>query len=371
MRVTFPHMGISWVGIKHLLTEVGFDVVVPPAVTRRTLELGIQASPESICLPFKVNLGNYLEAINAGADVVFMVGGIGPCRLGYYAEVQREILQDMGLAVEVIVLERDNFLHEISKAIHSVGISFPWVRLVPLVRFCLAKVSYLDRLEAELMRQRYRESRPGSCSRLFEQTIARVDQAGSQVELRAISRDVQRQLAGLLRPDISQPLRIAVVGEIYMLIENSVNLGVVEKLGGLGAYVERDMYSSHWVREHLLPDLRMRLHARRIEHLAKPYLPQRVGGHGLETIGNAVRYASAGFDGLVQILPLTCMPEIIAESILPSISRDLGIPVMTLTLDEHSAEAGVQTRLEAFTDMLWQRRARAKGGQEDALGVGR
>lgn len=371
MRVTFPHMGISWVGIKHLLTEIGFEVVVPPAVTRRTLELGIKAAPESICLPFKVNLGNYLEAIAAGADVVFMVGGIGPCRLGYYAEVQREILQDMGLPVEVIVLERENFLSEIARAVKSVGISFPWTRLVPLVRFCLAKVGYLDRLEAELMRDRYREKRPGACSRLFEETVKRVDAASSHASLRIIARDVQHRLTEILEAPTEHPLRIAVLGEIYMLIENSVNLGVVEKLGGLGASVERDMYSSHWVREHLLPDPRMRRHARQIERLAKPYLPQRVGGHGLETIGHAVLYAQAGFDGLVQILPLTCMPEIIAESILPSISRDMGIPVMTLTLDEHSAEAGVQTRLEAFTDMLRQRRMRAEGGKIDALGAWR
>ncbi|MGI6357661.1 MAG: acyl-CoA dehydratase activase-related protein [Bacillota bacterium] len=358
MRVTFPHMGSSWVGIRYLLSEIGFDVVVPPAITRKTLELGVKVAPESICLPFKVNLGNYLEAIEAGADVIFMVGGIGPCRLGYYAEVQREILEDLGLGVEVIVLERDNFVQEIAKAVRSLGVSFPWSRLVSLVRFCLAKVSYLDRLEAELMRQRYREKEVGACTRLFEQTIRRVDQAASQAELRAIAKEVSQQLDSILKPPSGRPLKIAVLGEIYMLIERSVNLGVAEKLGELGAIVERNMYSSHWVKEHLIPDFRMRRHARHIERLARPYLPQRVGGHGLETIGNAVHYSLAGFDGVVQVLPLTCMPEIIAESILPTISRDLQLPSMTLALDEHSAEAGVQTRLEAFLDMLGQRQAR-------------
>ncbi len=366
MRVSFPHMGISWVGIKHLLSEIGFDVVVPPAVTRKTVELGTKVSPESICLPFKVNLGNYLEAIEAGADVIFMVGGIGPCRLGYYAEVQREIMEDLGLDVQVIVLERDNFVQEIQKAVRSLGVPFPWSRLVSLVRFCLAKVSYLDDLEAQLMRQRYREKEVGACSRLFERTVQRVDQAAKQAELRAIAKDVQQQLRSLLREPSGRPLKIAVLGEIYMLIERSVNLGVAEKLGEMGAIVERNMYSSHWVKEHLIPDLRMRRHARQTEYLAKPYLPQRVGGHGLETIGNMVRYSQAGFDGVVQILPLTCMPEIIAESILPTISRDLQIPSMTLALDEHSAEAGVQTRLEAFLDMLAQRQAKRESSNEHA-----
>lgn len=363
MRVTFPHMGVSWVGIRYLLSEIGFEVVVPPPVTRKTLEIGTKVAPESICLPFKVNLGNYLEAIAAGADLVFMVGGIGPCRLGYYAEVQREILEDMGLPVRVVVLERENFLQEISNAVRSVGIAFPWAKLASLVRFCVAKVAYLDRLEAELMKQRYRERCKGDCSRLFERTVRLVDEVDSQVGLRRIQRQVAAELADLLQAEKAEPLRVAVLGEIYMLIESSVNLGVVEKLGELGASVARNMYSSNWVREHILPDLRTRRHARYIEHLARPYLPQRVGGHGLETIGNTVYYANQGFDGVVQILPLTCMPEIIAESILPTVSHEHGIPVMTLTLDEHSGEAGVVTRLEAFVDMLEQRRARAEGGQ--------
>ena len=46
------------------------------------------------------------------------------------------------------------------------------------------------------------------------------------------------------------------------------------------------------------------------------------------------------------------MPEIIAQDLLPTVSRDLGIPVMTLVLDEHSSGTGVLTRLEAFVDLV-------------------
>jgi predicted nucleotide-binding protein (sugar kinase/HSP70/actin superfamily) len=50
------------------------------------------------------------------------------------------------------------------------------------------------------------------------------------------------------------------------------------------------------------------------------------------------------------------MPEIVAESILPSIERDLNIPVLTLIIDEMTGEAGYLTRLEAYTDLLYKRR---------------
>ena len=50
------------------------------------------------------------------------------------------------------------------------------------------------------------------------------------------------------------------------------------------------------------------------------------------------------------------MPEIVAKSIITSVSRDLDFPVMTLVLDEMTGEAGFITRLEAFVDLLERRR---------------
>ena len=57
-RVTFPHMGNMDIAIKAMLEFVGLDVVVPPAISKKTLNLGTQHSPESACLPLKINLGN-------------------------------------------------------------------------------------------------------------------------------------------------------------------------------------------------------------------------------------------------------------------------------------------------------------------------
>ena len=50
------------------------------------------------------------------------------------------------------------------------------------------------------------------------------------------------------------------------------------------------------------------------------------------------------------------MPEIISRSILPQVSREHDMPVLSLVLDEHTGEAGIQTRLEAFVDLLERKR---------------
>ena len=72
-----------------------------------------------------------------------------------------------------------------------------------------------------------------------------------------------------------------------------------------------------------------------------------------------------GFDGVVQLAPFACRPVIVAKSIIPAVSKDYGIPVLTLFIDEQTGKAGVQTRLEAFVDLLEKRReVKAKRGIE-------
>ena len=39
-------------------------------------------------------------------------------------------------------------------------------------------------------------------------------------------------------------------------------------------------------------------------------------------------------------------------SLIEEVVRKAGIPFMTLTVDEHTGEAGMLTRLEAFVDMI-------------------
>jgi intein/homing endonuclease len=47
-----------------------------------------------------------------------------------------------------------------------------------------------------------------------------------------------------------------------------------------------------------------------------------------------------------------CMPESSVRPILQKISQDKNLPFLSLSLDEQTGEAGLQTRLEAFVDML-------------------
>ena len=74
MKISFPIMGNSYIAFKQLIKDLGHEPIVPPMPTARTMSLGTMYSPEFACIPFKILLGTYLEAIEMGADVIVSSG---------------------------------------------------------------------------------------------------------------------------------------------------------------------------------------------------------------------------------------------------------------------------------------------------------
>ncbi|MGI1658586.1 MAG: 2-hydroxyacyl-CoA dehydratase [Desulfitobacterium sp.] len=359
MKVTFPHMGNTWIVIQALLENLSVDYVVPPLNSKETLTIGTQLSPESFCLPLKLNLGNFMQAAALGADTALITGGVGPCRFGYYGEMELQILQEAGYPFDVITLEPpDGSLIGLAERIRKLaGEKNTWNRIVKAMLFAYRKSLVLDQIEDLFHGFRPRIQSPTQVDRLYEETKRRLVQAMTDQGLKDVLnwlKDVMQQsLADYVDCMEENPLRIAVVGEIYTILEPFISMDVEKELGNLGAVVDRSIYLSGWVGEHVFRGLVQGYRPLRPYYtLAKPYLNHFVGGHARETIGATVKYAQEGYEGIVQLLPLGCMPEIVASAILPKIQEDYGIPIMTLTVDEHTGRAGIQTRLEAFVDLL-------------------
>jgi predicted nucleotide-binding protein (sugar kinase/HSP70/actin superfamily) len=158
--------------------------------------------------------------------------------------------------------------------------------------------------------------------------------------------------------DIDQnrkPIKIALIGEIYTVIEPFSNLYIEDKLMDYGVSTRKGLTPSWWLKNTAL--LPTKLNSLDIKRNSKNYLALNIGGHARECIGEAVMAYEEGFDGAIQIFPMGCMPEIVSKSILPSISKDKDFPIMSLVVDEMTGEAGYITRIEAFVDLLERRRS--------------
>lgn len=364
MRVTFPHMGNLYIPIKAMLQYLGVDVVVPPPSSKRTLTIGAKYGPEFACLPLKLNLGNFIEAGEKGADTIIMAGGCGPCRFGYYAQIEHAILKDIGYDMDLIVFEPpEKHLSELLAKIKKLSGNCSWWQVFQAIRFGYRKARAVDQLEMAAFRSRPREVVPGSTDQAYTKSLGFIDSADTQTALVEAVKDAGEIMSGVAVDRERPVVKVGLIGEIYTLLDPFSNQHVERNLGRLGAEVERSIYLSEWVNDHIFMGLVKGLRSKKEAcEAAHPYLRHFVGGHGQESVGNAVNFARAGYDGIIQVFPFTCMPEIVAESILPDMAADYGMPIMTMIMDEHSGEAGILTRLEAFVDLL----ARKKEAKEVA-----
>jgi predicted nucleotide-binding protein (sugar kinase/HSP70/actin superfamily) len=68
-------------------------------------------------------------------------------------------------------------------------------------------------------------------------------------------------------------------------------------------------------------------------------------------------------DGVIYLIAFECGPDALIKVLMDSEARKHpGVAYMSLVLDEHSGEAGMNTRVEAFLDAIVRRKKRAESG---------
>jgi len=147
-RISFPHLGNYWVPISFLLKKITTcEIIIPNPITKRTLDLGSKYSPDTACVPFKYNLGNYIESLNKGANILIQAGG--GCRYGYYAEVQEEILKDLGYKFEFYCLVKNdcNILTHSYKVLKKINPKLSFLKYSYYLILTMKMVNYMDKTD--------------------------------------------------------------------------------------------------------------------------------------------------------------------------------------------------------------------------------
>ena len=354
-------MGNLHIPLKSLFNECGVDVLTPPELSDRVVALGRELAPEFICYPMVALLGQCRELCRAGAGRIAMVMGKGKCRLGWYAQVMEDLIRRAGYEAELVGFdspfpwkERGTFfLHQAEKVIGK-----PAARsLIRGASLALEKLVLLERSEEILKELRACEAERGSGDALYREFLRELDEASSIAGSIGAFRRFCEGCAGVPKTRTTA-VTVALVGEIYVLNEPFVNKDIERVLGSFEqrVRVRRHLTVMNWLKRHILAIPSSVLREMRVRGAAGQYLGLSVGGHGLESVGESVLAARSGVDGVIHLLPFTCMPEIVAQSILVRVGQDLGIPVLSLVLSEQTGEVGLTTRLEAFVDLVYRKK---------------
>jgi predicted nucleotide-binding protein (sugar kinase/HSP70/actin superfamily) len=380
--IYIPRMADHAFAIGAAFRACGFDAEVLPESDEETLLWGKKYSSGKECYPFIATTGDIIKKTKT-ADFVpersafFMPTAHGPCRFGQYCQLQRVVLDRVGLP-EAMILSPDS--KDSYSSIKGLNLNFQlrgWMGLVA----------------TDLLEKLTRETRP------YELTPGQTDQA-YQEGLDLISGAIEGKTTDIfktmrvLRDTFSQipidrrerkPI-IGMVGEIYIRSNRFCNNNVVRQVESLGGEVwvapisEWVFYTNYmyWYhskdRGERIEALKARLKNRIqmwLEHrlakplhdmllnnedpdtetvlgYAEPYLHPSFGGEAILSIGKSVDYIKRGASGVINAMPFTCMPGLVVTAISKKFREDFhNIPWLNMAYDGQEENTSL-TRLQAF-----------------------
>jgi len=328
MRVGIPrglffyHLYPQW---KSFFNNLGWEVTTSPPTHKTMASAGILAAVSEACFPVKVLYGHILELAAQEVDWIFMPRLVSIERRSYICP------KFMGIP--------DMLRAQIPG-------------LPPLIDLCID----VSRDERDLFRELDNWAKkvglkPGRVRKAW------LDSTQATHALEAICRQGHTLEGGIriwegkpLVRSVPGDLAIGVLGHCYTLNDRLISLGLFERLREMGASA---------VTNEMLDPLEVEEAAAR--------LPKRVFWTvGRKMVGTALLLnQDEKIDGLIYLTCFGCGPDSMMAKI---IERRMNKPFMLLTVDEHSGEAGVVTRLEAFCDML--RRQRRLGLENNLSAYG-
>jgi predicted nucleotide-binding protein (sugar kinase/HSP70/actin superfamily) len=141
-------------------------------------------------------------------------------------------------------------------------------------------------------------------------------------------------------PVISPVLSVAVIGHPYVVYDDYVSHRLISRLQAMGVRV----FTPEMVAQGAL-------NVATTELVGAPHWSFEA-----DIIGAGEHYLHTKVDGIITIAVFGCGPDSMMIKMVRHRAGELRTPFLHLSLDEHTSEGGLVTRLEAFLDMVRRRR---------------
>lgn len=343
--VSFPHLGDYYIPIKFLLTHLSsFEVKPSPPITKKTIELGNKYSPDFVCVPFKYNLGNFIETLDNGATLLFQAGG--GCRYGYYPEVQEKILKDLGYDFEMMTIGEDGIisLKSLRKVVRKLG-NKGIFKTIYYTLLSILMVRFMDNIDKFIRANIGFEVDKGSFLKLKNKMLQDFSNTKGYISLIRSYRRYKHQFKLLKVNKPKDCLKVGIIGELYTSMEPFASYFLENELASMNIEVKRFTNVTYLLYQ-------KRLQERKMLRKIKKYCKYTLGADGMDNVYRAKYLIDHNFDGIIHIKPFGCTPEIGAIPIIRKVCCDGKIPIIFFSFDSETSDTGIKTRLEAFYDML-------------------
>ncbi|MBO8137916.1 MAG: hypothetical protein H0Z40_07250 [Desulfotomaculum sp.] len=300
---------------KEFFESLGCEVVVSDKTNKAILNDGLCHCVDEACLPVKLAFGHVLNLAGKEMDYIFIPRLVSiakneyicPKFLGFPDMVKHNLTGLPGI-IDVTINMRLK-TRELSQAYKQIGSIFTGSRL---------KIWRAYR-RAQKAAEKYNQ--------LLLEGYLPEDGFAAMYDTKP-----QRRL------DKNHDLKIAVIGHPYTIYDPYISMNIMNNLTQMGARV---------ITADNLAEEIVRREAAKLPKRLFWTLGQRVIGAGFYFISDK------NVDGVINITSFACGLDSMIGELLDRMTKETRqIPLLNITLDEHTGEAGVLTRIEAFLDMV-------------------
>ncbi len=316
------------------LEKLGVQVVISEATNRKILEDGIKETVNDACIPIKVYHGHVFDLAER-SDYIFsprMVSADGkatfcPKFLGLpdmirYSDVDLPPLIDARYDLSGFPGGQLRFFFSVAGAL---GVKNPFKVIYAATCAIGAHNLY---------------------SKLQLQGFKPVDALQVVFDQKTITELTKEKLKSGARR--AKKAVVALLGYPYAIYDPFISAGIYDMLLKLGVEV---------VTYEQIPLKEMRRFSKVLPQNFFWYYSNQVCWAGLYLLEQKKK-----IDGIIHVTAFGCGPDAMVDKTLELEAKAAGVPFLSLTIDEHTGEGGVRTRLEAFVDMLWAKQLQNKVG---------
>lgn len=299
---------------KSFFEELGFQVVTSGSTTKTVLDKGVRKLAPEMCIPMKIYTGHVIELLESCVDYIYVP------RFVSIAENDAFCPKFMGLPdllVSILPDLKDKIItHSIISDSEDITTESNYIYLAE--KFNIDKRKIREALK--IAREKW----------LTYRNLCTTHGYNSREANNKVLYNKERAVK-------CRDLKLGVVGYVYDIYDEFISMNILEKLSELGASsVTFEMLSDNAINKQL-----------------KRFDKQMFWTFSNRTIASAYHFFEDNeIDGVIHVTAFGCGPDAFIGKYLELDSASYAKPFMTLRVDEHTGENHLQTRLEAFIDML-------------------
>lgn len=302
-------------------SALGIKIVLSDPTTKQTMSDGSALVVTETCLPIKIYLGHILNLINKKGIKNIFVPSLQSIAPKIYNCSKIRGLPDL---VRNVVKGDFNLIEAtLDKSAKKQG----------LYEFLAEAVAPFGIKDADKIKQASKQG-----WRVYNNFLVMM-RAGISYK-----KALANALAGKVLIDSqvkSHPIHIALVSHGYNIYDERACMKIFDKLEAMDVSVHTSLQLTNEQMDEGISALGQKI------YWANEYEMTGTAGHYMKD--NKI-------DGIITLNAFGCGPDSLMIERIMRKAKELGKPMLSLTIDEHTGEAGFITRLEAFIDMLYRKK---------------